>query len=152
VQRRVLILALPLAFAAGWLASHGSVSAWAADTRLTPQMIDLAAMTEAEIGPLVPGIGTLRSRTLVADPEGSVAVQSGDVPRHTHTGSDEIQYVVSGSGSFWLGGSEQQVHPGDIIIIPRGTVHAGSHVASGRLRVISIKLPPQAPGDFHLVP
>ncbi|MGA9918622.1 MAG: cupin domain-containing protein, partial [Paraburkholderia sp.] len=40
----------------------------------------------------------------------------------------------------------------DLIIIPKGTVHAGAVATSGEFKVLSIKLPPQAPGDMQMVP
>ncbi|EHP40036.1 hypothetical protein OR16_28049 [Cupriavidus basilensis OR16] len=109
-------------------------------------------MTDADIGAQVPNLGTLRTKSLVATPSGTIAVQAGNVPKHTHMGSDEIQYVISGSGTFWLGSEQRQVHAGDLIVIPKGTVHAGSVPTSGEFKVLAIKLPPQAPGDIQLVP
>ena len=119
---------------------------------LQPQIIDLRKMTDKQIGPLVPNIGTLRSKMLVSLPEGTVAIQSGDVPKHTHAGSVEIQYVISGHGKFWLGDKQYDVHPGDLIVIPKNTAHSGTHANNPRFKVLSIKLPPQAAGDMHLVP
>lgn len=118
---------------------------------LQPQVIDLRKMKDKQIGPLVPNVGTLRSRTLVSTPEGTVSIQSGDVPKHMHQGSVEIQYVIAGHGKFWLGDKQVKVHPGDLIIIPKGTAHSGTHANSPRFKVLSIKLPPQAPGDVHLL-
>ena len=42
--------------------------------------------------------------------------------------------------------------PGDLVIIPKGTVHAGSQASERRFRVLAIKLPPQRPDDTHRVP
>ena len=91
-------------------------------------------------------------RLLVATPGGTIAIQSGNVPKHYHIGSNEIQYVISGSGTFWLGNEQHQIHPGDLIIIPKGTVHAGNIATTGEFKVLAIKLPPQAPDDMHMVP
>ncbi|RDU96116.1 cupin domain-containing protein [Trinickia dinghuensis] len=147
-------VAAPVICAAGLFVSlvSGPAEAQAQAPELEPQIIDLGAMTDAQIGPLVPHIGTLRSKTLVATPDGTVAVQSGDVPKHTHQHSVEIQYVISGSGTFWLGDKQRHVHPGDLIIIPENTVHGGSMLIHGRLKVLSIKLPPQQPGDMQMAP
>jgi mannose-6-phosphate isomerase-like protein (cupin superfamily) len=60
--------------------------------------------------------------------------------------------VISGTGTFWLGDEQRTIHPGDLIIIPKGTVHAGSEPTSEEFKVLSIKLPPQASGDMHMVP
>jgi quercetin dioxygenase-like cupin family protein len=156
MNRYVYLAAIPAAFAAGLFASHLSTpaqaQAQAPATGLTAQIIDLGAMSDADIGAQVPNMGTLRSKGLVVTPSGTVAVQSGNVPKHTHRGSDEIQYVISGTGTFWLGDQQRQIHPGDLIIIPKGTVHAGSVPTSGEFKVLSIKLPPQGPGDMQMVP
>jgi quercetin dioxygenase-like cupin family protein len=149
----ITLTAIPAAFAAGLFASHFSTPAQAQATaaKLTAQIIDVAGMTDADI-PVIPNVGTVHSKTLVATPDGTVAVQTGNAPKHIHQDSVEIQYVISGSGTFWLGDEQRQIHPGDLIIIPKGTVHAGSVQTSGEFKVLAIKLPPQAQGDFHVVP
>ena len=154
MHRHIYLAAIPAAFVAGLFVSHLStpVRAQTPNGNLTAQIIDLMAMTDADIGAQVPNMGTLRSKGLVVTPNGTVAVQTGNVPKHTHMGSDEIQYVISGSGTFWLGNEQRQIHPGDLIIIPRGTAHAGSEPTSGEFKVLSIKLPPQAAGDMQMVP
>ena len=154
--RRGLMLSTVLAaFVAGALVARVVPRivppAHAEDAALQPQIIDLAAITDAQLGNIVPNLGTLRSRTLVVQPQGTIAVQTGNVPKHTHTNANEFQYVISGSGTFWLGDKQQEIHAGDLIVIPKGTVHAGSVPSSGEFKVLSIKMPPQAPGDIHLV-
>ena len=141
-----------LAFAAGLFAARIAPPAEAQPAPgLTPRILNLASMTEEEIGPLVNNTD-LRSRTLVATEHGTVAVQSGNVFKHFHAETDEIQLILDGTGSFWLDDREVQVKPGDLIIIPRRTHHAGSRAATGRFRALAIKLPPQRAGDTHPVP
>jgi quercetin dioxygenase-like cupin family protein len=154
MHRHIYLAAIPVAFVAGLFASHLVTLARAQvpESKLTAQIIDLGAMTDADIGEQVPNMGTLRTKSLVVTPNGTIAVQTGNVPKHTHTGSDEIQYVISGSGTFWLGDEQRPIHAGDLIIIPKGTVHAGSVPTSGEFKVLAIKLPPQAPGDMQMVP
>lgn len=117
-----------------------------------PQIIDLGKMTDAQIGPLVSHIGSLRTKTLVTQPSGTVAIQSGTVPKHTHAHSVEIQYIIAGHGKFWLGDKQYDVHPGDLIVIPENTVHGETSAKNSRFKVLAIKLPPQQAGDMHLVP
>lgn len=154
MRRHAWLAAIPVAFAAGLFVSHLTTPARAAapDSNVTAQIIDLNAMTDADLGAMVPNVGTLRSKALVVTPSGTVSIQTGNVPKHTHAGSVEIQYVISGSGTAWLGNEQRQIHPGDLIIVPKGTVHAGNVASSGEFKVLAIKLPPQAPGDMHLVP
>ncbi|HEY1857998.1 cupin domain-containing protein [Acidocella sp.] len=154
-MRRFMLLGFAsFAFAAGFGAAHLNTVAFAqsAPPSLTPQIIDLTAMTDAQIGPQVPNMGTLRSKLLVNTPYGTVAVQSGNVPKHMHLGSNEIQYIISGSGTFWLGNEVHHIHAGDLIIVPKGVAHAGSYATSGEFKALAIKLPPQAPGDTHMLP
>jgi quercetin dioxygenase-like cupin family protein len=44
------------------------------------------------------------------------------------------------------------VKAGDLVIIPRGTPHAGSRATAGRFRTLAIKLPLQRAGDTVPVP
>ncbi|KAI3590522.1 hypothetical protein D9X30_4007 [Cupriavidus sp. U2] len=160
MPRLAVLAAVPAAFvatfAAGFLTAHVDLPLAHAQTppsALTPQIIkNLAAMSNDDIGPQVPNMGTLRSKGLVNTPSGTIAVQSGNVPKHYHTSADEIQYVIAGTGTFWLGNEQHQVGPGDLIIIPKGAAHAGSIATSGEFRSLAIKLPPQAPNDTHLLP
>jgi mannose-6-phosphate isomerase-like protein (cupin superfamily) len=154
-MRRFMLLGLvSCAFAAGFATSHLNIVAYAqsAPPALTPQIIDVAAMTDAQIGPQVSNMGTLRTKLLVNTPYGTVSIQTGNVPKHMHLGSNEIQYIISGSGTFWLGNQIHHIHPGDLIIVPKGVAHAGSEAMSGEFKALAIKLPPQAPGDTHMLP
>ena len=116
-----------------------------------PRIVHLLAVTDEELGAPRPGT-TLRSRTLHAAPGATVAIQTGDAPKHFHANSDEIQYVIEGSGTFWLGDTRRDVGPGDLIIIPKGTAHGASVATTGRFKVLAIKTPPQAADDVHIVP
>ena len=151
LRRGLVPGALLAAFVAGALVARAVPFAHAQAPALQPQIIDLAALTDAQLGNIVPNLGTLRSRTLVVLPQGTMAVQTGNVPKHTHTDANEFQYVISGTGTFWLGDQQREIHPGDLIVIPKGTVHAGSVPSSGEFKVLAIKMPPQAPDDIHLV-
>ena len=41
--------------------------------------------------------------------------------------------------------------PGTIIIIPKGTAHGGTLVASGPVKTLVVQIPPQAPDDVVLL-
>ena len=115
-----------------------------------PLVINLEELADDAIAPAKPGID-VRSRTLLATPGATVSVQSGNVVKHYHRDSDEVQYVIEGTGTFWLGDTQRTVGPGDLIVIPRGMPHGGSVATSGRFKAISIKTPPQAADDVHRV-
>lgn len=155
MHRFAAFAAVPVAFACGYLVARTGLPPAHAQTppaTLAAQIINVAAMTSEDVGPQVPNMGTLRTKGLVATPNGTIAVQSGNVPKHYHTSADEIQYVISGKGTFWLGSEQREVGPGDLVIIPKGTAHAGSISTSGEFKALAIKLPPQAAGDTHLLP
>lgn len=152
-MRNVLICSgMAAAFAAGLITARlvPVAQAQGSPPALTAQIVDLAAMTDEQIGPLIPNTD-LRSRLLGATEHGTVAVQSGNVLKHFHADAHEIQYIIEGSGSFWLGDKEQRIKPGDLVIIPKGTVHAGSKAATGRFKAIAFKMPPQRPDDTKRV-
>ncbi len=152
-MRPSVLFGLPAAFLAGLLAARSvpPADAQSAAAPLEPRMMNLTSLTDDEIGPLIANTD-LRSRTLVATEWGTVAVQSGNVLKHLHEGANEIQFILDGTGSFWLGDREVQVKPGDFIVIPKNTPHAGSRATTGRFRTIAIKMPPQRPDDVKPVP
>lgn len=43
---------------------------------------------------------------------------------HVHPRSEEIVYVIAGSGSVWIDGVTEPVEAGDVIRIPPGAAHA----------------------------
>ena len=118
---------------------------------LSAQIINMGGMTPDEIGPVIAEMGTLRTKTLVTAANGTVGIQVGTVARHTHTYSDEIQYVMSGTATVWLDSAPREVRAGDLIVIPRGVVH-GTLTTSTDFKAMAIKLPPQRAGDTHKVP
>lgn len=145
---------LVLAFAAGFAASRSipSAEAQSSPAPLKPQIINLMAMTDEQIGPFAGAPNTdLRSKLLAATEHGTLAVQSGNVVKHYHADANEFQLILDGSGSFWLDDKEQQVKAGDLVIIPKGTRHAGSKATTGRFKALAVKMPPQRPDDTHFV-
>jgi mannose-6-phosphate isomerase-like protein (cupin superfamily) len=142
-------VAVLAAFAAGLLVQptlrHTIAEARAAAEPLTPTVVDLAALKHGDI----PGTPNpeMNSKTLVVTDNATVAVQSGNVKKHMHPKTDEIQYIIEGSGSMWLGGERKDFKPGALLIIPKGTAHAGTIVASGPVKALAIKIPPQPADD-----
>ena len=93
----------------------------------------------------------LHSKTLVVTDNATLAIQTGNVGKHIHRNADEIQFIIEGSGSMWLGNERKDFKPGTIIIIPKGTAHAGTLVTSGPVKALAIKIPPQPPDDTMFV-
>jgi mannose-6-phosphate isomerase-like protein (cupin superfamily) len=116
---------------------------------LAPAMIDLAAIKHGDLP--VTANPAMNTKALVSTENATVALQSGNVAKHIHPKTDEIQYIIEGSGAMWLGGERKEFKPGTLIIIPKGTVHGGTLVTSGPVKAIAIKIPPQAKDDVVFV-
>ncbi|CAN5747303.1 cupin domain-containing protein [soil metagenome] len=149
-------LGLGIAFAAGLVAAphlpdvqDWLPSAHAQAAPLQPIVIDIAALKDADLD-ATPN-PDLRSKGLVTTDNATLAVQTGNVAKHFHSKSDEIQYIVEGTGSAWLGDRKIELRPGMLVIIPKGTHHAGTEASSGRFKALAIKIPPQASGDTTFV-
>lgn len=144
------LLAIGAAFVAGIaaapLAQHALSSAHADGAPLAPAMIDLMAMKHGDI-PATPN-PEMNAKAFVVTENATLGIQSGNVAKHLHAKTDEIQYIIEGSGSMWLGGERREFKPGTLIIIPKGTAHAGTIVSSGPVKAIAIKIPPQPKDDI----
>ena len=153
------VLSLGLAFAAGLAVSpiaqhllpdaHAQAASAPAGPAMVPMILDVAALKDADLN--ATSNPDLRAKGYVSTPNGTIAVQMGNVAKHFHSGADEIQYIVEGTGTAWLGSEKREIRPGMLIIIPRGTHHAGTEAISGRFKAIAIKLPPQDPKDTTFV-
>jgi mannose-6-phosphate isomerase-like protein (cupin superfamily) len=93
----------------------------------------------------------MNTRMLVVTDNATLQLQSGNVKKHIHPKTDEIQYIVEGTGAMWLGNERKEFKPGTLIIIPKGVAHAGTIVTSGPVKAIAIKIPPQPPDDTVFV-
>jgi mannose-6-phosphate isomerase-like protein (cupin superfamily) len=149
MHRTLFVASVALAFAAGCGAARLLPQAQAADA-MTPQVIHVPDMNGDGLG-LASGTG-FRSKTFVTADGATIAIQDGNVPRHMHPNTNEIQYILEGTGTIWLGDKEVKVGPGDLVIIPKGTPHGGTKPEGRTLKAIAIKTPPQAPDDTKLLP
>ena len=146
--RTALGLAVTAAFVAGIAASplirHAVSEAHAQAAPLAATMIDLTAIRHGDL----PSTGPeMNGRPLVVTDSGTVGIQSGNVNKHMHPKTDEIQYIIEGSGAMWLGGERKEFKAGTLIIIPKGTAHGGTLVTSGPVKAIAVKFPPQPKDD-----
>ncbi len=139
-----------LAFGAGLAIAHAPQPARAAAAPLRPAVIDLAALTPSDLPTPTAASPNVRSKLLAAADGATVQVQIGTVIKHFHADANEIQIVLAGSGTEWLGDKQVALKPGTMLIIPAGTPHAGTTDAN--LKIVAIKTPPQAATDVHPVP
>jgi mannose-6-phosphate isomerase-like protein (cupin superfamily) len=93
----------------------------------------------------------MHSKMFVNADGATISIQDGNAPKHLHPNTNEIQYILEGTGTIWLGDKEVRVKPGDLIVIPKGTPHGGTKPDGRTLKAIAIKTPPQAPDDVKLL-
>jgi mannose-6-phosphate isomerase-like protein (cupin superfamily) len=146
-----LIVVAALAFVLG-LSVARVPFARAAAAPLQASAIDLMAIAPDAM-PTSPAFPTLHQKMLVVADGMTAALAVGNAPRHYHADSNEIQVILDGSGTEWLGDHQVPLRPGTMVIIPAGVTHSGIVDASGgKLRLVAFKTPPQASTDIHLVP
>ncbi len=64
-----------------------------------------------------------------------------EVPAHYHAEHSEHVVILEGEGTMLLGDSTFRVKKGDMIFIPKGTVHAFVTTSSFPAKVLSIQAP-----------
>jgi mannose-6-phosphate isomerase-like protein (cupin superfamily) len=148
MNRMTATLSIAAAFALGCGVTHLMQPARAA-AEITPQILHLPELLGDALGPANP-VG-FRSKMFVAADGATVSVQDGNVPKHLHPNANEVQYILEGTGTIWLGDKEVQVKPGDLVIIPHGTPHGGTKPDGRSIRAIAVKTPPQTPDDVKLL-
>jgi mannose-6-phosphate isomerase-like protein (cupin superfamily) len=149
MNRIAASLSIATAFVAGCGVTYLMRPALAAEN-ITAQVIHVPELTGDALGPA--SATGFRSKMFVSADGATISVQDGNVPRHMHPNTNEIQYILEGTGTVWLGDKEVQVKPGDLIIIPKGTPHAGTKPDGRPFKAIAIKTPPQAPDDTKMLP
>lgn len=153
MNRLLFCACVSVAFAAGAGAARFAPSAiqpaWAADM-MTAQVIHVPDLTGDALGPASPT--GFRSKMFVSADGMTISVQDGNVPKHLHPQTNEIQYILEGTGTIWLGDKEVKVKPGDMVVIPKGTPHAGTKPDGRPFKAIAIKTPPQPQGDTTMLP
>lgn len=143
--------AVLVAFAAGFGSARLLTPAAAATVPLTAQVVDVGAITYDTLPPSPAG-GGLHSKNFVSLDGMTLDVQSGPTAKHLHTDADEIQYVVDGTGTEWLGDKQVALKPGLMLLIPHGTPHGGMTEGGGHVKLIAIHTPPLQPGGTKPVP
>lgn len=148
MNRVVAALSLTVAFAAGCGVTHFLRPALAADN-MVARVISTGEMEGDKISPL--NTAGMRNQVIATADGMTIAIQDGSPPKHMHPNTHEIQYILEGTGTIWLGDKEVTVKPGDLVIIPKGTPHAGTKPNGRTIKAIAIKTPPQAPDDMKLL-
>ena len=147
MNRIVTTLSIAAAFAAGCGVTHLLRPARAAEN-ITAQIIH-TRIFRRRAGPA--NAGGMHSKMFSRADGATISIQDGNVGKHMHPNANEIQYILEGTGTIWLGDKEVKVKPGDLVIIPKGTPHGGTKPDGRPLKAIAIKTPPQAPDDTKML-
>lgn len=90
-----------------------------------------------------------RIRPLIEEQDGAAAevhhVEIDHAKLHYHEKTDEIYYVIEGSGSMVLDDEEIELHEGVVVYVPRGV----KHKAVGELTVLTVCIPGGVLHDIH---
>ena len=148
MNRIATTLSIAAAFAAGCGVTHLLRPAYAADN-ITAQVIHTGDLEGDALSPA--NAGGMRNKMFVSVDGATISIQDGNPPKHLHANANEIQYILEGTGTIWLGDKEVKVKPGDLVIIPHGTAHGGNKPDGRTIKAISIKTPPQTPDDIKLL-
>ena len=148
MNRLAIGLSIATAFAAGCGATHLLRPALAAES-IAPQIIHTGEMEGDALGE-ANKVG-FRSKTFMTVDGATISIQDGNVGKHMHPNTNEIQFILEGTGTIWLGDKEVEVKPGDLVVIPKGTPHGGTKPDGRTIKAIAIKTPPQAPDDIKLL-
>jgi mannose-6-phosphate isomerase-like protein (cupin superfamily) len=101
----------------------------------------------AQVQPWAETCGQIRC--LIEQKDGAAAevhqVEIHEAKLHYHERTDEIYYVISGTGTMSLDGEEIEMHPGVVVYVPRGV----RHKAKGNLNVLLVCVPPGVMDDIH---
>jgi mannose-6-phosphate isomerase-like protein (cupin superfamily) len=110
--------------------------------------MDVRAYADAE--PFVTADGSL-IRELLRGAEQSLAeatlAPGQATQRHYHAASEELYYVLEGSGEMEVDGTRAHVAPGDGVLIPPGAWHRIRNGAAGDLRFLCCCAPPYSHDD-----
>ena len=55
---------------------------------------------------------------------------------HVHPRSEEVMYVVAGTGHVWIAGERSRVAAGDVVHVPAGAPHATVPDAGGDMELV----------------
>ena len=67
--------------------------------------------------------------------------------RHYHRATEEIYFVIKGSGDMEVDGRTERVRPGDAILIPAGAWHTLVNDGTSELRILCCCVPPYSDED-----
>lgn len=124
---------------------------------MTDDPVDHGVFDVAALAAALPETATtmLADRYITDNPSASARVFRvyRPTPAHYHETCDEYLYVLSGRGKFWMRdpGDKQEIGSGQLVVFPRGTVHAMAEVIEHPFVFFSIDAPRRDPRDIIFV-
>jgi mannose-6-phosphate isomerase-like protein (cupin superfamily) len=149
MNRLATTLSIAAAFAAGCGTTYLMQEPASAANEMTAQLVHTGELEGDALSPVASN--GMRNKVFVTAEGATLAIQDGNTPKHLHPVANEIQYILEGTGTIWLGEKEVKVKPGDLLIIPHGTPHGGTKPDGRTFKAIAIKTPPQTPDDIKLL-
>src|SRR5260221_6947018 len=127
MNRIAISLSIAAAFAAGCGVTHLLRPASAADA-ISAQIIHTGELEGDAISPA--NAGGMRNKTFVSVDGATISIQDGSPPKHLHADANEIQYILEGKGTIWLGDKEVAANPRAPASPPQGPPHAPANPRS----------------------
>jgi mannose-6-phosphate isomerase-like protein (cupin superfamily) len=150
MRKMSTFVATALAFALGVAVTHLTEAALAAPAVPVATSVDLNALQPADFPSPNPALPNIHTKFLALVGSSQFAYSVGQSPKHTHADTTEVQLVLGGTGTEWLGDKQIPVAPGTFVVIPPNTAHGG--FTGGPFKLYTVKTPPQEPTDYHAVP
>ncbi|WP_135821582.1 cupin domain-containing protein [Halostella litorea] len=72
--------------------------------------------------------------------------------RHTHPDSDEILYVISGTGEQELGDERREITAGELVFVPEGVEHGTENTGWEPLVLLAVYAPPGPEAELRDLP
>lgn len=74
----------------------------------------------------------------------------GEIGEETHDKEDQVLIFIEGEGKAIVGGIEQEIGMGDLVLVPKGTVHNFVNTGDTSLKLFTTYSPPHHPkGTIH---
>lgn len=80
-----------------------------------------------------------------------VARATSEIPAHYHKLSDETYYVYKGQGTMRLNDEYREVSEGDIVFIPKGSIHGMKNTGTEEIIIFFISAPAFDPENDRFV-
>ncbi|MDQ6825512.1 MAG: cupin domain-containing protein [Candidatus Eremiobacteraeota bacterium] len=139
------IAAAAVAFTLGMF-THSILPSQADTETLKPGIFHVPDLFQGSLPQVMPGVNV---KTLAEAETADVGiVEISSVAAHTHNGSNEFVYVVSGTGTGAINGKPATLEPGDLIVLPKGTPH-WLKATTGTIKLLAFESPPLAKDDMH---